>query len=125
MRNPRRDGREIAPPTVSSLREQGETTAAVYCHARGCGHHAVISTDRFPAELPFPDIALRLRCSACGDREVVVMKDMAAYYARCTSGVGPATGLPPSYQVIGRDGPWPDNPPDAERRPEPEPGARC
>jgi hypothetical protein len=34
-RNPRRaydrEGREIAPPTIGSLREQGETTAAVPC----------------------------------------------------------------------------------------------
>ncbi|MBY0296829.1 MAG: hypothetical protein K2X71_12440 [Methylobacterium sp.] len=110
-RNPRRaydrEGREIAPPTIGSLREQGETTAAVFCHARDCGHHAVISTDRFPAELPFPDIALHLRCSGCCAREVVVMKDMAAYYARCTSGVGTTVDLPPSYRVIGRDVPWP------------------
>ncbi|GJE00011.1 hypothetical protein [Methylobacterium isbiliense] len=114
-RNPRRaydrEGREIAPPTIGSLREQGETTAAVFCHARECGHSAVISTDRFPADMPFPDIALHLRCSGCGAREVVVMKDMAAYYARCTSGVGTAVGLPPSYRVIGRDLPWPDEAP--------------
>lgn len=111
-RNPRRaydrDGREIAPPTIGSLREQGETTAAVYCHARGCRHSAIISTDRFPADLPFPDIVLRLRCSACGARSVGVMKDMAAYYARCISGAGSATKSPPSYRVVGRDVPWPD-----------------
>ena len=69
-----REGGEIAPPTVGSLRQQGETTAAVFCHARDCGHHAVVSTDRFPADLPFPDIALRLRCSACGSRAIGVMK---------------------------------------------------
>ena len=111
MRNPcrayDREGWEIAPTTIGFLREQGDTTAGVHCHARGCHHSAVISTDRFPADLPFPDIALRLRCSACGSRDIGVMKDMAAYYARCLLGVGSATGLPPSYQVIGRDVPWP------------------
>ncbi|WP_407523692.1 hypothetical protein [Methylobacterium oryzisoli] len=90
------------------MREQGETTAAVFCHARGCHHSAVISTDRFPADLPFPDIALRVRCSACGSREVGVMKDMRAHYARCRSGAGPMAELPPDYRVIGRDVPWPD-----------------
>lgn len=68
----------------------------------------MISTDHFPADLPFPDIALRLRCSACGSRTIGVMKDRAAYYARCASGVGPVSGLPPYYRVIGRDVPWPD-----------------
>ena len=128
MRNPRRaydaEGQEIAPPTIGSLREQGETTAAVFCHAPDCGRSAVISTDRFPADLPFPDIALRIRCSVCGSRAIGVMKDMAAYYARCSSGVGSAVGLPPSYRVIGRDLPWPDETSDAEMRPEPKPGAQ-
>lgn len=108
-RNPRRaydrEGREIAPPTIGSLREQGDTTAAVFCHARDCGRRAVISTDRLPADLPFPDIALRIRCSACGSREVGVMKDMHAHYARCRSGAVPMAALPPDYRAIGRDVP--------------------
>ncbi|ACL57399.1 hypothetical protein [Methylobacterium nodulans] len=66
-RNPRRayneHGREIPPPIIGDLRAEGDRTAAVTCH--GCGYHVVISTDRFPAELPFPDNALPLRCSAC------------------------------------------------------------
>lgn len=79
----------------------------MYCHGRGCHHSAVIATDRFPADLPFPDLALRLRCSVCGSRDVGVMMDMAVHYARCRSGFGPATGLPPHYRVTGRDVPWP------------------
>ncbi|WP_245447335.1 hypothetical protein [Methylobacterium sp. 17Sr1-1] len=89
-RNPRRaydeEGREIAPPTVGSARAQGETTIAAHCH--DCGHHAIVSTDRLPADLPIPDIALRLRCSACGSKRIGVMMDMAAHYARLTAETG-------------------------------------
>lgn len=89
-RNPRRSydeaGREIAPPTIADCRAQGETTASATCH--GCGRHVVIGTDRFPDDLPFPDMALRLRCSACGSRDVSVMKDMEAHYARHTAETG-------------------------------------
>lgn len=89
-RNPRRAydeaGKEIAPPTVGDARAEGETTAAVTCH--GCHRDTVISTDRFPADLPFPDMVLRLRCSSCGSRDVAVMTDMEAYYARHSAQTG-------------------------------------
>lgn len=89
-RNPRRAydeaGREIAPPTVGDMRAQGDVTAAVTCH--GCRRRVVIPTDRFPADLPFPDIALRLVCSTCGSRDVGVMMDMQAHYARLTAETG-------------------------------------
>lgn len=80
-RNPRRayteDGQEIPPPTIRWLCEhEGDRTACLHCDAPGCGHSAVISTDRFPADLPFPDIALRVRCSACGSPQVGVMRDV-------------------------------------------------
>ncbi|MBX9589621.1 MAG: hypothetical protein K2X43_09965 [Hyphomonadaceae bacterium] len=117
-RNPRRaydrEGREIQPPTIGQLRQEGDTTAAVYCHARGCHQSATISTDRFPADLPFPDIGLRLRCSVCGSREVSVMRDTLALAARAQAArgwrAGSAGPLPAHYQVVGRDVPWPDEP---------------
>lgn len=91
-RNPRRSydeaGREIVPPTVGSARAraQGETTIAAHCH--DCRHHAIVSTDRLPADLPIPDIALRLRCSACGGKRIGVMMDMQAHYARLEAETG-------------------------------------
>ncbi|SEP21120.1 hypothetical protein SAMN04487843_108186 [Methylobacterium sp. ap11] len=101
-RNPRwaydEDGREIAPPTVAKCRAQGETTIAAHCH--DCRHQAIVATDRFPPDLPIPDIALRLRCSACGGKRIGVMKDMKAHYARLTAETGwqmvvrPMPGLP-------------------------------
>lgn len=88
--NPRRsydaEGREIAPPTIADCRAQGETTAWVWCY--DCHHGAIISTDRFPADLPFPDIALKLRCSACGSKRIGVMKDMEAHYAQLEAETG-------------------------------------
>ncbi|TGD94074.1 hypothetical protein EU555_32670 [Methylobacterium nonmethylotrophicum] len=89
-RNPRRSydehGREIAPPTVGSARAEGETTVSARCY--DCGHSAIVSTDHFPADLPIPDIELRLRCSACQGKRIGVMKDMQAYYARLTAETG-------------------------------------
>ncbi|MGY2052987.1 hypothetical protein [Methylobacterium sp. JK268] len=119
-RNPRRaydaEGREIPPPTVGHYRSQGDRTAAVRCQAIDCGHQAVISTDRFPAELPFPDIELRLRCSRCGSRTISVMCDMLGLYARHYSETGWSMGtagqLPPDYRVVGRDLPWPAHRPE-------------
>ena len=93
LRNPRRaydkDGREIVPPTGGALRARGETTAALFCEAPGCRHHAVISTALFPDDLPFPDIVLKVRCGKCGSRHVTVQKDIEAHYGRCrVSGQG-------------------------------------
>lgn len=89
-RNPRRaydeEGREIAPPTVGDGRAQGETTIRAWCHA--CGHGAIVSTDRLPADLPIPDIAFRLRCSACSSKCIGAMKDIEARYARLTAETG-------------------------------------
>ncbi len=108
-RNPRRAydeaGNEIRPPTVGSLRAQGATTAAVTCHR--CQRHAVISTDPFPADLPFPDITLRLRCSACGSKRIGVMMDMEAHYRRTEAETG--------WRMEVR--PWPGQASDAENPP--------
>ena len=84
------------------MRAQGDVTAAVTCH--GCQRRAVIPIDRFPADLPFPDVALRLVCSTCGSRDVGVMMDMQAHYARLTAETG--------WKMEVR--PWPK----AEREPE-------
>jgi hypothetical protein len=96
-RNPHRaydeQDREIPPPTIGWLREnEGDRTAFVHCLAPGCHHEAIISTDGFPAELPFPDIARRLRCSACGSRNVGVMRDVVGIYARLRERTGWGVG---------------------------------
>lgn len=85
----------IAPPTIGSCRAKGETTAAIYCDAIGCGHSGAISTDGLPDDLPFPDIALYCRCSKCGSKQVRAAKDMAAHYERMReSGLPVLKGYP-------------------------------
>ncbi|WP_236728753.1 hypothetical protein [Methylobacterium sp. WSM2598] len=91
-RNPRRaydeQGRGIPPPTLAELRAEDDRTALVHCNATDCGHEATISTDRFPPGLPFPDIALHLRCSACGSKQVGAMRDVVGIYARLRKRTG-------------------------------------
>jgi len=66
-RNPRRaydaEGREITPATVANSRQNGARGIMVLCR---CGHEATLPFDRFSDDALMPDIALRLRCSACG-----------------------------------------------------------
>ncbi|WP_020493669.1 hypothetical protein [Methylobacterium sp. WSM2598] len=50
------------------------TNTAALRGASPRGHEATISTDRVPANMPFPDITLHLRCSACGSKQVGVMR---------------------------------------------------
>jgi len=73
-RNPRRaydaDGREIPPMDLANMRENGIRSVAADCQELGCHHHGVINVDRLPDDLPVPDVALRLRCLACGSRNV-------------------------------------------------------
>ncbi len=82
-RNPRRpyneEAREIAPHMVGAAQAAGETTTAVSCHSRRCT--VIIATDRIPDDLPSPDLAIRVHCSACGSRDASVMTDMQAHYA--------------------------------------------
>ena len=72
--NPRRaydkDGNEIEPATVASTRAHGYRTVVAFCDP--CGHDAVVSLDLFPDDLPIPDIALKVRCSACGSKRIMV-----------------------------------------------------
>ncbi|MFN8722247.1 MAG: hypothetical protein ACK5YI_15595 [Rhodospirillales bacterium] len=63
-------------PDVCRLADLIKSTVAVelWCHAPGCGHHAVVDTAQlirwFGAAMPVPEIARRFRCSACGGRKV-------------------------------------------------------
>jgi hypothetical protein len=81
-RNPRRaydtDGREIAPPTIRHHLERGCRTLEAVCD--DCRHEAVIDISDLPLDLPCPDVALRLRCSACGFKRIRVRLNMVEYY---------------------------------------------
>ncbi|WP_018260908.1 hypothetical protein [Methylobacterium sp. WSM2598] len=115
-RNPRRaydeQGRAIPPPTIGWIRsEEGDRTAFVHANATQCGHEAVISTDCFPDSLPFPDIALHPRCSACGAKSVGVMCDVVGIHRRLQAHRvehGQRGDQAAGDRVTGRDTPWPD-----------------
>ena len=74
MRNPRRaykaDGSVIAPMDLANMRANGVRAVEARCEA--CGHEAVVNCDDLPTELPVPDVALRLRCSPCGSKKIVI-----------------------------------------------------
>ena len=66
-RNPRpgydAEGREITPATIGNSRQNGARGILVFCK---CGHDATLPFDGLADNAFVPDIALRLRCSACG-----------------------------------------------------------
>ncbi len=76
-RNPRRaydrDGREIPPAAIRNNRENGCSTVVAFCDA--CNHEGVVDVSGFPDDFPVPDVALKLRCSACGSRRIGVQVD--------------------------------------------------
>lgn len=71
-RNPRRaydhDGAEIDPMTLGNMRSLGTTEILASCEK--CSRDAVVDVSALPDEVPVPDVALRLRCSACDSRSV-------------------------------------------------------
>ena len=71
-RNPRRaydeHGNEIPPLTLADMRSHGVRSILAWCN--GCGHHTSFNADHLPDDLPVPDVALRMRCSKCGSKEI-------------------------------------------------------
>ncbi len=77
--NPRRaydrNGREIPPMTLATMREHGVRSVAAEGQKIGCGHAGSVNVDHLPGDFPVPDVALRLRCSACGSPNVKIILD--------------------------------------------------
>ena len=42
---------------------------------------ATVNVGSLPADLPVPDVALRLRCSVCGSKRVTTRPDLSKMYA--------------------------------------------
>src|SRR5829696_7661526 len=63
-----RDGKIIDPMTLANMRNNGVGSVVATCAK--CQHEAVLGVQRWPADTPVPDVGLRLRCSACGGRDV-------------------------------------------------------
>lgn len=85
-RNPRRaydqHGNEITPQTVGQERASGATAVEASCEAPDCRHHALVSLDGWPDDMFVPDMALRLRCAACGSKNIKIMIDVVDLYRR-------------------------------------------
>ena len=77
--NPRRaydaDGNEILPMSLRNMREHGVRDVLAICQQASCGHSGSINVDHLPDSFPVPDVSLRLRCSACGSRNVKTQPD--------------------------------------------------
>ena len=82
LRNPRRaydaDGNEIRPMSLGNMREHGVRSVLATCQETSCRHAGSINVDNMSADVPVPDVALRLRCSACGSRTVKTQPDWIA-----------------------------------------------
>jgi hypothetical protein len=72
-RNPRRaydsEGREIEPMSLANMREHGVRSVEGPCE--DCKREALVNVEGLPDSLPVPDVALRLRCSGCGSKQIV------------------------------------------------------
>ncbi|MEZ0251088.1 MAG: hypothetical protein ACAH20_09015 [Methylobacteriaceae bacterium] len=80
--------------TVADWIAEGENTIALFCIAKGCGHHAAVDITRLPPETKRSQIIRRARCSACGSREVRLMRDMDAHYAELEAKGGFSASYP-------------------------------
>jgi hypothetical protein len=67
-RAPDRYGKIIEPMTLANIRENGVHSVVATCAT--CEHEAILDVDHWPADMPVPDVGMRLRCSACGGRDI-------------------------------------------------------
>jgi hypothetical protein len=67
---------------LANMREHGVRSVDAEC--RDCKREAVANVDSLPDGLPVPDVALRLRCSACGqaDRDAAELARAQAKHRR-------------------------------------------
>ena len=79
LRNPRRgydeEGGECEPATIASVQKNGARAIIARC---ACDHEAVLPFDRLDPSWYVPDVALRLRCSACGGKRILTYPDWSS-----------------------------------------------
>jgi len=61
--------------TLANRREHGIRSVEASCQEIGCGHAGSVNIDQLPGNIPVPDVALRLRCSSCGSKNVKTIPD--------------------------------------------------
>jgi hypothetical protein len=72
----RRDRRSTRPAYLSDLARE---KVDVWCWCESCRHSAVIATamliEKLGPSYPVPQVAIHLRCSGCGSRDVFARPD--------------------------------------------------
>ena len=61
--------------SLGNMHEHGVRSVLAICQEASCGHSGSINVDRLPDDFPVSDVSLRLRCSACGSRNVKPQPD--------------------------------------------------
>jgi hypothetical protein len=76
LRNPRRgydlEGREVTPATVGNVQQNNARGIIARC---ACDHEALLPFTGLHPDWFVPDIALRLRCTACGGKRIETYPD--------------------------------------------------
>jgi hypothetical protein len=60
------------PMDLRNMRHLGVRGLAVHCLSAECRHEAVFSADDYPDEVEVPSFQSRMRCSACGSKDLDV-----------------------------------------------------
>jgi hypothetical protein len=64
--------------TLGNMRDHGVWTVLAICQEASCGHAGSINVDHLSDDFPIPDVAVRLRYSACASRNVKTEPDWKA-----------------------------------------------
>jgi hypothetical protein len=56
------------PMTLANMRQNGVRAVTATCEA--CAHEADVNVDALPETVTVPTAGLRLRCSACGGKQI-------------------------------------------------------
>jgi len=65
--------------TLGTMRAMGVRSVDATCEA--CQHEATVNVDALPDSLYVPDVALRLKCSACGSKNIHTRPDWREHKA--------------------------------------------
>jgi hypothetical protein len=65
--------------TLRNMREHGVRAVDATCEQ--CHHEAVVNVDSLLDDVYVPDVALKLRCSACGSKKIAVRPDWTHHQA--------------------------------------------
>ena len=62
------------------MREMGVRSPPIFCNR--CGHFGTVNCDRWPDDMPAPDIVLCLKCSGCGSKDLGSHINVSELYAK-------------------------------------------